>query len=78
MGAAGAKYQVERLARRQQVALADDFVDGGRAQGLGQGRRGFRLEQVVHAHPPPYCGAFKVRRPDMAPLALMPARLVGV
>jgi uncharacterized lipoprotein YddW (UPF0748 family) len=45
---AGFENQVQRLSRSQQVALADDFVDGARAQGFGQRGGGFVLEEVIH------------------------------
>ena len=48
MGLAGLEHQVQRLAGAQQMALADDFVDGARAQGFGQWRGRLVFEQVIH------------------------------
>ena len=49
-GLPGLERQAQRLARAQQVALADHLVEGLRPQRLGQRRRGFGLEKVIHGH----------------------------
>ena len=49
MRLAGFEGQAQRLARAEQMLLADDFVDRARAQGFGKrGKRLLLAEKIVH------------------------------
>ena len=52
MRLAGFESQAQRLARAEEMLLADDFVDRARAQGLGERcQRLLLAEKIVHCSP---------------------------